>query len=305
MMNELIIKIHDLTYSYGSKNPVLKNVSINVPRGCIYGFLGPNGAGKSTTMQLLTGILQSEKGSIEVFGREINQQMPQVFQRMGTLVESPALYLHLSGIDNLRCITTLKGVDERKIPEVLKTVGLENKGNLKVKKYSLGMKQRLAIAMTLLGDPELLLLDEPVNGLDPTGITEVRELLVKLNKEHGFTIFISSHLLSEIEKMCSHIGIIHHGEIKFEGTMQELELKSSKHRVHLVTADVAMQVDILKRKYPGAVVVNEEEISLQLENRSKVPELARYAVENNIPIYQLRLEDNLENWFLSLTNNAS
>jgi ABC-2 type transport system ATP-binding protein len=160
-------------------------------------------------MQLLTGILSSPEQNSSVFGKELNSQMPHVFSKIGALVESPSLYLHLSGIDNLRCITHLKEISESKIPEVLALVGLSENGNEKVKQYSLGMKQRLAIAMTLLGDPELLLLDEPVNGLDPTGMTAIRELLVKLNKERGITIFISSHLLAEIEKMCTHIGIIH------------------------------------------------------------------------------------------------
>ncbi|MFL3660777.1 MAG: ABC transporter ATP-binding protein [Polaribacter sp.] len=243
-MKDLIIQTENLSFSYSKKKHVLKKVNINVPKGAIYGFLGPNGAGKSTTMQLLTGILSSPEQNISVFGKELNSQMPHVFSKIGALVESPSLYLHLSGTDNLRCITQLKEVSESKIPEVLELVGLSENGNEKVKHYSLGMKQRLAIAMTLLGEPELLLLDEPVNGLDPTGMTAIRELLVKLNKEKGITVFISSHLLAEVEKMCTHIGIIHKGEIKFEGTMQALSDREQGCNVQIETKDLKKHIEV-------------------------------------------------------------
>jgi len=300
-MIEPIIEVKNLSFSYSKNQPILKNINLNVPQGSIYGFLGPNGAGKSTTMQLLTDILQDHDGDIKMFGKSLKEQTPQIFTKIGALVESPALYLHLTGYENLKCITTLKSIDQKRIPEVLKLVGLEGKGDLKAKKYSLGMKQRLAIAMTLLGDPELLLLDEPVNGLDPSGITEVRELLVKLNKELGLTIFISSHLLSEIEKMCTHVGIIHHGELKFEGTMGQLAQRSSKHQITIHTVNAAQQLLLIQEKYKHSKVINENQFQVTLNSKEETPQLAQYAIEKGVPLYQIKAEDGLENWFLSLT----
>jgi ABC-2 type transport system ATP-binding protein len=296
-----IIQLKNVDYSYGRKTKVLKDVSLSVPKGSIYGFLGPNGAGKSTTMQLLAGQLHQQTGEIKLFENDLEAQLPYVFAKMGTLVESPALYMHLTGRENLNCIATLREIDKSKIQPILELVGLGDKGDMKVKRYSLGMKQRLAIGMALLGDPELLLLDEPVNGLDPTGITEVRRLLVELNQKHGITIFISSHLLSEIEKMCTHIGVIHRGEIKFEGTMQELQEKSSGHRVVLTTDDAKMHLNRLTENYPSAQVIAKNQIRLNLAKKSDSAGLVKFAVESGIPVFELRLDDQLENEFLNLT----
>lgn len=300
-MKNLIIKTENLSFSYSKKKKALKNVNINVPKGAIYGFLGPNGAGKSTTMQLLTGILLSSEKNISVFGKELISQMPSIFSKLGALVESPSLYLHLSGIDNLRCITKLKEIPEDKIPEVLELVGLSENGNEKVKHYSLGMKQRLAIAMTLLGDPELLLLDEPVNGLDPTGMTDIRELLVKLNKEKGITVFISSHLLAEIEKMCTHIGIINKGEIQFEGTMEELSNRGEGCNIQVETTNLNNFIEIIKTTYPETIVENENQFKVSLKNKEEIPVFSKFMITNNIPLYELKIVEGLEEWFLSLT----
>lgn len=300
-MKDLIIQTENLSFSYSKKKHVLKKVNINVPKGAIYGFLGPNGAGKSTTMQLLTGILSSPEQNISVFGKELNSQMPHVFSKIGALVESPSLYLHLSGKDNLRCITQLKEVSESKIPEVLELVGLSENGNEKVKHYSLGMKQRLAIAMTLLGEPELLLLDEPVNGLDPTGMTAIRELLVKLNKEKGITVFISSHLLAEVEKMCTHIGIIHKGEIKFEGTMQALSDREQGCNIQIETKYLKKHIEVLKIAYPEIIIENENQFKVSLKSKEEIPVFSKFMIKNNIPLYEVKIIEGLEEWFLSLT----
>lgn len=300
-MEEHIIRTKDLNFYYGKKHHILKDLNINVPQGSIYGFLGPNGAGKSTTMQLLSNILSDYKGEIQLFGKAVEEQTPQIFNKIGALVESPALYLHLTGTENLKYICTLKGLSFEEIEPILKTVGLENKGPLKVKKYSLGMKQRLAIGMTLLGNPELLFLDEPVNGLDPVGITEIRELLVKLNKERGITIFISSHLLSEIEKMCTHVGIIHHGVLQFEGTMQTLKNLKQKHKVTLTTTDSKKTQEILQNNSYEAEVINYEKLHIFLKNKEEIPVMVNYLSSQGVLIYELRSEDGLENWFLSLT----
>ncbi|GAK89081.1 ABC transporter [Nonlabens ulvanivorans] len=252
-------------------------------------------------MQILTDILSDYNGSINVFERPLKEQTPEVFNRIGALVESPALYLHLTGYDNLKYICTLKDIDETVIPEVLEITGLENKGSLKVKKYSLGMKQRLAIGMALLGNPEILFLDEPVNGLDPVGITEVRELLVKLNQDRGTTIFISSHLLSEIEKMCTHVGIINHGILQFEGTINDLKNLQQKHQVTLTTTASKKAVEVLTQNYYEFKVLKDEKIEVLLKDKEEIPKMVSYLTSQEIPIYEIRSEDGLENWFLSLT----
>ena len=194
-MNEYLIQTKDLNFQFNNKRKILENLSLNIPKGSIYGFLGPNGAGKSTTMRLITGLLNEQQNeSIYLFGETLSKQLPQIFKRIGSIIETPTLYLHLSGYDNLKLIATIQEVSNSKIQEILELVELSKFQKQKAKQYSLGMKQRLAIGMALLNDPELLILDEPVNGLDPQGIIEVRQLLKKLNKEKGITIFISSHL---------------------------------------------------------------------------------------------------------------
>lgn len=231
--SQYVIQTKSLSFQYSNAKKVLNNVSINVPKGSIYGFLGPNGAGKTTTIGLLTGIIPEQGKAIQLFNKPLYEQLPWVFTKIGSLIETPALYLHLSGIENLKYIAKLRNIPENKIHEVLEIVDLTKDGKRKAKQYSFGMKQRLAIAMALLSEPELLLLDEPVNGLDPNGMMDIRKLLIKLNQEKGVSIFISSHLLSEIEKMCTHIGIINHGKLKFEGTMKELSEKTNICKIQI------------------------------------------------------------------------
>ena len=213
---ENIIEIKNLNFGFDHNKLILKNVNLQVPKGSIYGFLGANGAGKSTTMRLIMGLFNDEANSVKVFQENVSTIYPRALQNIGSLIDYPAFYDHLSGYDNLKIVCIIKQLNASKIDEVLDTVGLTEAKNIKMKKYSLGMKQRLAIALALISDPELLVLDEPVNGLDPNGMMEVRELLIKLNKEKGVTIFISSHLLQEIDKMVTHLGIISNVEIKFE-----------------------------------------------------------------------------------------
>lgn len=297
----MLIELKEVSFAYTKKNNVLSKLSIQVPKGAIYGFLGPNGAGKSTVMRLITGVLEDYDGIINLFNDELKNQLPKVFNKIGALVESPALYLHLSGIDNLKCVATLKNIPKSKIYEVLEIVGLKENGLQKVNKYSLGMKQRLAIAMTLLGDPELLLLDEPVNGLDPSGINDIRELLVKLNKEKGITIFISSHLLSEIEKMCTHIAIINNGTLQFEGTMDELSNLNNGINIQVSTKNLTNHFELLKSKFTTLKTITENKFTITLNNQIEIPDFVKYMVNNNIPLYELRMEDSLEEWFFSLT----
>jgi ABC-2 type transport system ATP-binding protein len=304
-MGEYIIQTEGLNFQYSKHKKVLDNISINVPKGSIYGFLGPNGAGKSTTMRLLTGIIPEQGDAIKLFNQPLKEQLPLVFYKIGSLVESPALYLHLSGLDNLRYIAKLRNISEEKIIETLQLVNLEKDGNRKAKQYSLGMKQRLAIAMALLSEPELLLLDEPVNGLDPNGIIDIRKLLVKLNKERGVTIFVSSHLLSEIEKMCTHVGIINKGKLRFEGTIQELSKKASLCKVQVTLDDADKWLSELEQNYKNVHPISNNQITLEIGDKMLIPKFIKNLIAKNASLYEVKILDGLEEWFMTITDEKN
>ena len=222
-----ILETTNLTKTHGSKLRV-KNLQMQVPEGCVYGFLGPNGAGKTTTLKLLLGLIKPNSGSISFYGQKMTEKNRlSILKTTGSLIESPSYYGHLTGFENLQIIAKLKGVSAQDITEVLHTVRLYEQRDKKVKHYSLGMKQRLGIAMALLGKPQLLILDEPTNGLDPAGIQEIRELIKRLPATHDMTVIVSSHLLNEVEQMADMVGIIHHGEMLFQGNMNELATQGS------------------------------------------------------------------------------
>ena len=298
-----IIQTSNLDFQYSKNKKILNNLSINVPKGSIYGFLGPNGAGKSTTMRLLTGIIPDDSNSIFLFEKPIESQIPDIFEKVGALVESPALYLHLSGYDNVKYIALLRQVPLSKIDEVLELVDLTAHKRQKAKQYSLGMKQRLAIAMALLSEPELLFLDEPVNGLDPNGIVEIRKLLVKINKEKGVTIFVSSHLLSEIEKMCTHIGIISKGTLKYEGTMEDLSRKFETCKIQITLDEAESWKEKLSSKYANVVLEEQNKITMNLNHTSEIPDFAKQIIQEGARIYEIKILEGLEEWFMNLTEN--
>src|ERR1700757_2127238 len=218
----MVIDTQGLTFHFGSQQ-VVKSLSLQVPEGSIYGFLGPNGAGKTTTIKLLLNLLKTDQGSIHIFGKELKNNRISILSQIGSLIEQPAIYGHLSGKENLMNRALLLEVPESRVDEMLDLVHLKDAANKKAGKYSLGMKQRLGIALALLPDPKLLILDEPTNGLDPNGIIEVRELLIKLVNQHNKTVFVSSHLLAEVERMATHVGIIDRGELLFQGSIHDLE----------------------------------------------------------------------------------
>ena len=200
------------------------DLSMAVPKKCVYGFLGPNGAGKSTTLKMILGLVHPSQGSIKLFGKVMNSaNRLSILRQTGSLIENPGGYGHLTGLENMQIIQKLKGVNEAEIASALKTVRLYDQRDKKLSNYSLGMKQRLGIAMAILGNPKLLILDEPTNGLDPAGIQEMRQLICSLPKERNMTVIISSHLLSEIEQMADQVGIIHHGHMLYQGTLADLE----------------------------------------------------------------------------------
>ena len=304
-MPEYIIQTQSLNFQYSKHKKVLDNISINVPKGSIYGFLGPNGAGKSTTMRLLTGIIPEQGNAIKLFGQSLQKQLPLVFSKIGSLVESPALYLHLSGIENLKYIATLRNIPEVKIHETLALVDLTKDGNRKARHYSLGMKQRLAIAMALLSEPELLLLDEPVNGLDPNGIIDIRKLLIKLNKEKGVTIFVSSHLLSEIEKMCTHVGIINKSKLRFEGTMEELSKKANLCKIQVTLDEAEKWVTTLESKYKNVTLTAQNQFTLAIGNKEDIPDFIKELITQKAAVYEVKILDGLEEWFLTITDEKT
>lgn len=221
-MTEYIVTTNGLTHRYPNGEYAIADVGLKVPTGSIFGFLGPNGAGKTTTLKLLLGLLRRQQGSIHIFGKDLEASRVQVLAQTGSLIESPSVYGHLNALDNLKVLGLLNGVPKSRWTRVLEITGLGNTGNKKAGQFSLGMKQRLGLAMALMHQPPLLILDEPTNGLDPTGIIEMRELLKLINKEEGTTILVSSHLLPEIEKLATHTAIIHGGKLRFQGTMEDL-----------------------------------------------------------------------------------
>ncbi|MDR2473306.1 MAG: ATP-binding cassette domain-containing protein [Tannerella sp.] len=220
-----IIQTENLCFDY-RKHSVLENVNINIPEGAIYGYLGKNGAGKSTTIKLLLGLLTPAKGKVLYKGMDLSTNRLKILGFTGNLIEAPSFYPNLTGYENLKYMDMFLRHGDKRIAETLALTGLTDAADRRAKHYSTGMKQRLGIAMAMLNRPEILILDEPVNGLDPEGIHEVRELILRLQSE-GKTIFLSSHLLSEIEKICTHIGILNNKSIVFEGTKDDLMARTS------------------------------------------------------------------------------
>lgn len=242
---QTVIETKALCKQYGPHTAV-DHVELHVPQGCVYGFIGPNGAGKSTTMKMLLGLIHPTSGRVRLLGQELTEKsrLP-LLRQTGSLIESPAGYLHLTAQENLEIVADLKGVPHKDIGRVLDIVHLTQDRNRRVGQYSLGMKQRLGIAMALLGSPKLLILDEPTNGLDPAGIQEMRALIRNMPAATGATVLISSHLLGEMEQMVEQVGIIDHGHILFEGPLTELQ-RHSRGNVTLRLLDPAKAAPILR-----------------------------------------------------------
>ncbi|MBK7036096.1 MAG: ABC transporter ATP-binding protein [Bacteroidetes bacterium] len=297
------IQTNDLSYHYSPKEQILNNICLQIPTGSIYGFLGPNGAGKTTTLRLLLGLLSNQHGDIEIFNKPFSTNRIEILKNIGTLIESPSIYAHLTASENLRVWQKLYQCPLIRIQKVLELVGLSDVGNKKAGKFSLGMKQRLAIAVALLHEPKLLILDEPTNGLDPNGILEMRLLLQKLNSELGITILISSHILSEIEKLVTHIGIIHKGELLMQGTLQELMNKQQlSNFIVLDTSSNEKAFSILSLNIAD-LQINNNKIILPFLEKSKIAEINQLLVKQKIDVYEISPEKNdLENIFMQLIN---
>ena len=294
---ENIIEINNLNFGFEPQKLILKNVNLSVPKGSIYGFLGANGAGKSTTMRLIMGLFNDDENAVKVFGENVSKIYPNGLQKIGSLIDYPAFYEHLSGYDNLKIVCIIRKLDVKRINEVLEQVGLSSARNIKMKKYSLGMKQRLAIALALISNPELLVLDEPVNGLDPNGMLEMRELLIKLNRENGVTILISSHLLQEIDKMVTHLGIISNGEIKFEGSKEKLNELYKFQKTKFTLSNAKDFISFVE----NAELKGENEISIITNSQEDIARINKTLVEKGAHIYQISPAGGLEEWFMEIT----
>jgi len=297
-----IIETRNLSFAIG-KTQILSDVSLSVPQGSIYGFLGPNGAGKTTLIRILLNLFSAGNDKVFLFGKDVTRNRVEVLKKIGRFVEQPSLYGHLTGAENLAITQTYYGVESSKVEEALALVGMTEFANRKVKAYSLGMRQRIAIAQALIHDPELLILDEPTNGLDPNGIKEIRELLVSLNKDHGKTIFVSSHLLSEIEKMCTHVGVIHHGRVLYQGVIDKLP-KNADNQLEIKVRDPERALKLLTAQGMEALHNYNSTLTLHVDSEQQIAAINRHLVEQGIDVFSLTLhQNNLEDIFISLTSD--
>lgn len=300
-MNQ-IVTTQNLSKRYGSKYCV-KDINLSVSEGDIFGFLGPNGAGKSTTLKMILGLMRPTDGNVKVFGKDFEGNRQLILSQTGSLIESPSYYAHLSGLENMRIVQRLRDIPEKNVWEALKIVRLENQKDKKVGQYSLGMKQRLGIAMALLSIPKLLILDEPTNGLDPAGIGEIRELIKSLPKRYGMTVLISSHLLSEIEQIATSVGIINDGNMMFQGNMDELKNKSHPN-IMIKTRNNLLAKELLSVK-GFSPIYREDSLVFGNLTDEQVIQVNRSLTAANIDV--LRIEENkknLESIFLEITGKG-
>ena len=289
-----------LTYRFGNQQ-VLDRIDLQVPDGSIYGFLGPNGAGKTTTLRLLLGLLKRQEGSVSIFGRPFDDDRIAILRNVGSMIESPSLYDHLTASENLAVLDHVHRCPKGRIAEVLTLVGLSGTGRKRVKQFSLGMRQRLAIAAALLHRPRLIILDEPSNGLDPHGIIEIRTLLSRLQREEGCTILVSSHLLSEIERLVTHVGVLGNGRLLFQGTIDELRRQRRQVvGVRLATSDNAAALRVIE-KVPIEARLGEDEVLLPPLEKEAIAALNRQLTAQGLDVYEIRpLHNDLETIFLNL-----
>lgn len=295
-MDDYIIKTTQLTKKF-SEDISVNQLSIGVKKNEIYGFLGPNGAGKSTTMKLLLGLLQATHGNIELFGQPLKGNETALLQQVGSLIEEPSYYANLTGYENLELVQKLLHLPKENIQQVLEIVKLYEQKDKLVKHYSLGMKQRLGIALALIKFPKLLILDEPTNGLDPSGIQEMRELIRSLPQQYDMTVIVSSHILSEIEQMATTVGIINHGQLLFEGQLKDLE---EEEKYLFQTSNQRLSAQLLLEN--GFEVDSEQELLVYDTNKEQIAEAVKLLVSRGLDIYQVQLvRKSLEEVFLEMT----
>lgn len=289
-----ILEVNNLKKSYNNKT-VLDIKSLYIEEKTIYGLIGKNGAGKSTLMKLILGLVKKDEGRIKIFGKEINSKNQKTFNKnFGALIESPSFYDHLSGYENLEIVCQLKGVNKEEIRKTLDMVGLNNVGDKKAREYSLGMKQRLGIAMALIGNPKLLILDEPINGLDPQGIEEMRNLFKNIVKNTTTSILISSHILDEIEKISTHIGILREGNLVYNGSLDEYR-RLHPPFISLRTSDNNKALELLNLDQSN---IQENKIILGKKSNQEIASIVNF-LHGEVDIYRIEEEkESLEKLFI-------
>jgi len=304
--SEQVIEVRGLTKKFGTLTAV-NNLDLNVYSGDVFGFLGPNGAGKSTTIRMLLSLIKPTSGEMKIFGKSITKDRKEIFSKIGAIVEKPDFYLYLSAYKNLEILGKLSGADtsKKKIMEMLALVGLEKRYKSKVKTYSHGMKQRLGLAQALLHDPELIILDEPTTGLDPQGMKEIRDLIIYLSREKGKTIFLSSHILHEVELIATRMIIISKGTTQVEGTVEEL-LKGEKVVVTFEVDKIeeAMRTVNESRWKEDFKSTSKSEINFEL-TKNEIALLNKYLIEKGILVSAVVPVRSLEDYFLRITEGGT
>jgi ABC-type multidrug transport system ATPase subunit len=297
-----VIKVKALSKNFGALKAV-DQLSFEVEAGQVYGFLGQNGSGKSTTIRMLLSLIHPSEGHIEMFGQSLTDHRSAILEQVGAVIERPDLYPYLTAQEHLTLFAKLRKqkISPAKIEATLTQVGLLSRANDKVQTYSLGMKQRLGIGIALLHDPKLIILDEPTNGLDPQGIADIRQLIKSLSKDEGKTVLVSSHLLSEIEQIASHILIIHQGKKMAEGPTSSL-LDPNKTIVQIKTLDdVDAKQKLLESSYSSHLMERNEGLYLSIP-KLEIPALNTFLVASNISLLSLEAKNSLEDYFLQLTS---
>lgn len=303
MENNTVLKITDLHKNFKNFKAV-DGLNLEVKKGEIFGFLGPNGAGKSTTIRIILSLLKSDSGKIFFFGEELTPNSRALFSRVGALVEKPDFYLYLSAYKNLEYFSELYGrkFSKTKLLETLEIVGLKGREFDKVKAYSLGMKQRLGLAQALIHDPELIILDEPTNGLDPQGMREVRNLLIDLAENHGKTIFLSSHILKEVEGMATSMAIINKGKTIVQGKVNDL-LNESQTKIFIETISSADKLNIQDSSFYKVSKIQDNRIELDA-TKNDIPKIIDDLRSKEIDIYSINSVNSLEEYFIKLTGDG-
>jgi len=302
MPSDKIIEIKSLTKKFNDFTAV-DNLNLNVYKGDIFGFLGPNGAGKSTTIRMILSLITPTDGSIRIFGQSLASHRKEILRNIGAIVEKPDFYLYLTAFKNLELLGRISGVDvsKRRIMEVLEMVNLHERATSKVKTYSYGMKQRLGIAQALIHNPDLIILDEPTNGLDPSGVKEVRDLILSLSRDHKKTIFLSSHILPEVEIVATRMAIINKGRTVVEGEVQSL-LNSGKLLVKIGVENYQLALETIRNSPWNTALEPSDGVGIWLSvHQEDITQINQYLVEKGIAVYSIASTRSLEDYFLTIT----
>lgn len=301
-MENTVLELKNVSKSFG-KRKIIDNISLKVNSGEIFGFLGPNGSGKTTTIKMILRLIDSDDGEIKVNGLDNRKQFEQAMECIGAIVENPDMYKYMSGIDNLKLHARIRNIDEKRINEVLEMVGLKDRAKDKVGKYSLGMKQRLGLALTLLHNPKVLILDEPTNGLDPAGIKQLRDILKKISHEENVAVFVSSHILTEMQQMCDRVAVLDNGKIvKIEQITNSKEEKIET--IELRIKDKTKAIKILKEKFEVDAKVEKNNLLVTIQTE-RVPEVVKELAIEDVGVKAvIPREHNLEEIFFDATEGG-